>query len=63
GGLLENINRSPVGHLLRMISSLPEVRHEKVDTIRRQINSDEYHLGENLDLALDLVIEEFVVDG
>jgi hypothetical protein len=46
-----------------MISSLPEVRHEKVDTIRRQINSDEYHLGENLDLALDLVIEEFVVDG
>ena len=29
-GVIENMNSTPIGNLLKIIASLPEVRHEKV---------------------------------
>ena len=51
---------SPIGRLLEAIGSLPEVRQEKVDQVRSQIDRGEYNIGDNLDVALDRVIEEII---
>ncbi len=62
-GLLENINSTPIGQLLKIISSLPEIRREKVVDLRHQISKGQYNLGDNLDTALDRVIEELITEG
>jgi hypothetical protein len=56
--ILENINTTPIGQVLKKIASLPEVRREKVLDVRRQLNEGRYELSERLDLALDKVLEE-----
>ncbi|HEG44738.1 MAG TPA: hypothetical protein ENH94_11900 [Phycisphaerales bacterium] len=61
--LLECISSTPVGKLLRMISTLPEIRQEKVCSARMQIANGDYDLGPNLDEALDRVLEEFIAEG
>jgi len=61
--LLENINSTPIGRLLEIIGSLPEIRQDKVFNIRSQISHGQYNLGHNLDTALDKVLEEFITDG
>lgn len=53
---------TPLGQLLKLISSLPEIRHEKVRCVKRQINHGQYDIGNNLDAALDKVLEEFLTD-
>ncbi len=53
---------TPLGQLLKLISSLPEIRHEKVHRVKRQINHGQYDIGNNLDAALDKVLEEFLTD-
>ncbi len=55
--ILENINSTPIGQVLKKIASLPEVRKEKVLNLRRQITKGEYDLNERLDVAVDKVIE------
>ena len=61
--LYESISSTPVGRLLAMISALPEVRHEKVNDVRRQISDDNYDINMNLDTALDKVLEEFLLES
>lgn len=61
--LFESISSTPMGRLLAMISTLPEVRHEKVNDIRRQITDDNYDIPRNLDTALDRVLEEFLLES
>lgn len=61
-GLMESINSTPIGQLLKVIGSLPEIRREKVTDIRRKIDGGHYDMGNSLDAALDLVIEEFIID-
>lgn len=61
--VLDTIHSTPLGRLLRMIGSLPEIRHEKVCDVRQQIDYGQYNLSENLDLALDRVLEEFVAEN
>jgi hypothetical protein len=61
--LFESISSTPMGRLLTMISSLPEVRHEKVNDVRRQITDDNYDISRNLDTALDRVLEEFLMES
>ena len=56
--ILENINTTPVGQVLKKIASLPEVRREKVLDVRRQLTEGKYDLNERLDVALDKVLEE-----
>ena len=56
--ILENINSTPIGQVLKKIASLPEIRQRKVLNVRRQLTSGEYDLSERLDLALDRVLED-----
>jgi len=55
--ILENVNNTPIGQVLRKIASLPEVRKEKVLDVRRQLTEGKYDLNERLDVALDKVLE------
>jgi len=55
--ILENINTTPIGQVLRKIASLPEVRKEKVLDVRRQLTEGNYDLNQRLDVALDKVLE------
>ena len=56
--ILENINTTPIGQVLKRIASLPEVRREKVLDVRQQLNKGNYNLNERLDGALDKVLED-----
>lgn len=56
--ILENINTTPIGQVLKKIASLPEVRKEKVLNLRRQITEGDYDLNERLDVAVDKVLEQ-----
>jgi hypothetical protein len=56
--ILENINTTPLGQVLKKIACLPEVRREKVLDVRRRINKGEYNLNERLNIALDRVLED-----
>jgi len=55
--ILENINTTPIGQVLKRIASLPEVRKEKVLDVRRQLTEGKYDLNERLEIALDKVLE------
>lgn len=56
--ILDNINSTPIGQVLKKIASLPEIRQEKVLNLRREITEGRYDLAERLDLALDRVLED-----
>jgi hypothetical protein len=56
--ILENINITPIGQVLKKIASLPEVRKKKVLDVRRQLTEGKYSLNERLDIALDKVLED-----
>ena len=56
--ILNNINTTPIGQVLRKIALLPEVRKEKVLDVRRQLTEGKYDLDERLDVALDKVLEQ-----
>ena len=56
--ILENLNTTPIGQVLKKIASLPEVRKDKVLGVRQQLTDGKYDLSERLDVALDKVLEE-----
>jgi hypothetical protein len=56
--ILENLNTTPIGKVLKRIASLPEVRKKKVLDVRRQLTEGKYDLGSRLDVALDKVLED-----
>jgi hypothetical protein len=56
--ILENINTTPIGQVLKKIATLPEVRKEKVLDLRQQLSKGKYRLNERLDIALDRVLED-----
>lgn len=60
--LFETESSTPLGQLLKLIGSLPEIRHDKVHGVRRQIDHGDYDISTNLDAALDKVLEEFLAD-
>jgi hypothetical protein len=59
--ILENINHTPLGQVLKKIASLPEVRQQKVLRLRRQITTGRYDLTDHLDDVLDKVLEDLVM--
>jgi hypothetical protein len=61
--LFGDSNSTPLGQLLEMIGSLPEIRQEKVCTIRDRIDSEMYDLDGPLDSAIDKVLEELLLDN
>lgn len=56
--ILENINTTPIGQVLKRIALLPKARKDKVLTVRRQLTESKYNLDERLDIALDRVLED-----
>ena len=58
--ILENINTTPIGQVLKRIASLPEVRREKVLDVRRQLTEGKYDFNDRLNIALDKVLEELI---
>jgi len=56
--ILENINTTPIGQVLKKIASLPEVRKKKIMNVRQQLTEGKYDLKKRLDIALDKVLED-----
>lgn len=56
--ILENINTTPIGQVLKKIATLPEVRKEKVLDLRQRLGTGNYQLNDRLDAALDRVLED-----
>lgn len=59
--ILENINSTPIGRVLKRIANLPEISRGKVLNVRRQITEGTYDVSDRLDDALDKVIEDITV--
>jgi|GEM_PF-5135293 len=59
--ILSNMNNTPVGRLLKIISALPEIRQDKVDQIKLELSNGTYDVDENLDVALDAILEELML--
>ena len=62
-GPLDHMQENPLGHLLKMLSTLPEIREEKVFRARTQIHQQEDQLDQQLDVALDRVLEELITES
>jgi len=60
GAPRDHVEISPLGQMLDGISQLPEIRHEKVEEIRRQIAAGSYETPEKLELALDRMLDEMM---
>ena len=56
--ILENLNTTPIGKVLKRIASLPEVRKKKVLDVRRQLTEGKYDLSSRFDVALDKALED-----
>jgi hypothetical protein len=56
--ILDNMNTTPIGQVLKKIASLPEVSRQKVLHVRRQLTEGRYDLNERLDLALEKVLDD-----
>lgn len=54
--ILENMNSTPIGQVLKTIAVLPEVNKQKVLRVRREITEGRYNLNERLDIALEKVL-------
>ena len=54
--ILENLNTTPIGKVLKKIASLPDGRKEKVLDVRQQLTEGKYEPNEYLDVALDKVL-------
>jgi anti-sigma28 factor (negative regulator of flagellin synthesis) len=60
--LLQAGAKTPLGQLLEKMVELPEVRFEKVLSIRRQICKGQYKLDEKLDATIDRMLEELLIE-
>jgi hypothetical protein len=56
--ILENLNTTPIGKVLKRVASLPDGRREKVLDVRQQLTEGKYEFNEYLDVALDKVLED-----
>ena len=59
GFLKDQVEISSLGQLLDSVSRLPEIRHERVEEVRRQIAEGVYETSEKWEAALDRLIGEF----
>ena len=55
--ILENMNATPQDEALMRITSLPDIRRDKVLDIRRQLTEGTYEVADRLDKAVDRVLE------
>lgn len=55
----DQVEISPLGQMLDGIGRLPEIRHEKVEAIRRELAAGTYETPDKLERALDNLLNEF----
>lgn len=58
--IMDNIHNTSLGKLLGIIATLPEIRQEKVAQGKRLLSRNEADLDEELDVAMDRVLEELL---
>jgi len=56
--ILDNMNSTPIGQVLKKIASLPDARRQKVLSVRRQLTEGRYELNERLDQAMEKVLND-----
>jgi hypothetical protein len=56
--ILDNMNSTPIGQVLKKIASLPDARRQKVLRVRRQLTEGKYELNERLDQAMEKVLDD-----
>jgi hypothetical protein len=56
--ILDNMNSTSLGQVLKKIAVMPEVRKQKVLKVRQQLTEGRYNLTERLDLALEKVLDD-----
>jgi len=63
--ILENMRSTPGEEVLKRIAASPDIRRDKVLSIRRQITEGTYEVAGRLDRAIDRVREDcvFVLDA
>ena len=59
--ILDNMNSTPLGQVLKKIAVMPEVRKQKVLNVRQQLTEGRYNLTERLDLALEKVLDDLKI--
>ena len=59
--ILDNMNSTPLGQVLKKIAVMPEVRKQKVLNVRQQLTEGKYNLTERLDLALEKVLDDLKI--
>jgi anti-sigma28 factor (negative regulator of flagellin synthesis) len=60
--MLQSSSKTGLSQLLDKIAQLPEVRYEKITTVRRQISMGEYEIDSKLDASIDRLLEELFVE-
>jgi hypothetical protein len=58
--LMSSLEDNPLGRLLSIISQMPEMRAEKIETARRHIEQPDEILEAEMDAAMDKVLEELI---
>jgi hypothetical protein len=56
--ILENMNSTPIGQVLKTIASLPDSSRQKVLRVRKQLTQGKYDFDEHLDVALEKVLHD-----
>ena len=59
--ILENLDTTPIGKVLKRIALLPEVRKQKILDVRRQLTEGKYDLSQRLDVTVDKVLEDLTM--
>jgi len=59
--ILDNMNSTSLGQVLKKIAVMPEVRKQKVLKVRQQLTEGRYNLTERLDLALEKVLDDLKI--
>jgi hypothetical protein len=59
--ILENLDTTPIGKVLKRIALLPEVRKQKILDVRRQLTEGKYDLSKRLDVTIDKVLEDLTM--
>ena len=57
----DEVEISDVGRFLSFLSQLPQVRQEKVDALREQIERGEYDADEKIEEIIDSLLEDLGV--
>ena len=60
--ILENINTTSIGQVLKKIASLPEVRRDKILDVRQRLTTGDYDFNGRLEAALDKVLEDLTAE-